>query len=362
MTRTTALKALLGAVVLVAPTFLLGGYHLFQLTQTAVYAIAILGLDLLTGQTGQVSLGHGAFYAIGAYAAAILMVDADWPYWATLPVSGAVCAAVGFAVGLPALRLRGHYLALLTFAVAVAVPQLLRAKALEDWTGGVQGLVITGPEAPSGLPLSPDQWLYLFTLAVAAVLFAAAQNLRHGRIWRAMIAVRDHELAAEAAGIDIASVKTRAFALSAMFTGIAGALGAIAVQFVAPDSFSVQLSIALFVGLVVGGGGSSVGVLLGAAFVQFVPNLAEWVSKSAPGLVYGVLLVAALFLMPSGIAGVLRRGARTTKRMGGKLHVDETDAAEDGIACRTGPGDAGAGGRDAGRDRDRDQDRQHQSP
>ncbi len=324
----------LGLVVLVAPAFLLSGYNLFQLTMVAVYAVAILGLDIVTGYTGQVSLGHGAFYAIGAYVTAILMADFSWPYWTTLPVAGIVCAVMGFAIGLPTLRLTGPYFALVTFALAVAVPQMLRAKALEPWTGGVQGLVVTAPDAPAGVPLSQDQFLYLFTLAVALLLFALARNMLRGRVWRAMLAIRDQPLAAGAAGIDVARVKTRAFAVSALFTGIAGALGAIAVQFVAPDSFSAQLSIALFVGLVVGGAGSLAGAVIGAAFVQFMPNIAEQIDKNAPGVVYGLLLVAVLYFMPAGAAGVLRRRVklpawrrlpqttRTTKSEGGTIHAE----------------------------------------
>ena len=340
-----------GMVVLVAPAFLFSGYHLFQLTMMAVYAVAILGLDIVTGYTGQVSLGHGAFYAIGAYATAILMTEFNWPYWATLPVAGVACAALGFAVGLPALRLSGPYLALVTFALAVAVPQILRARALEGWTGGVQGIVVTAPDAPFGLPLSQDQFLYLFTLAVALMLFALARNMLRGRVWRAMLAIRDHPLAAEAAGIDIARIKTRAFAVSALFTGIAGALGAIVVQFVAPDSFAVQLSIALFVGLVVGGAGSLAGAVIGAAFVQFVPNIAEHLNKSAPGVLYGALLVTALYAMPAGAAGALRRGRALpvwrrfvpttgpSEQAGDTIHVEQKNAAD---ISRY--GDAGAAG------------------
>jgi branched-chain amino acid transport system permease protein len=315
MRRGLALALL--AVALVAPAFLLSGFHLFQLTSTAIAAIAIVGLGFVT-TTGQISLGHGAFYAIGAYVAAILMGAADWPYWATLPVAGAVCFCLGFAVGLPAVRLHGPYLALVTFALAVAVPQILRARALEAWTGGAQGLVVAGPDPPDWTRLSQDQWIYLFTVAVAALLFGFARNLRQGRVLRGMLALRDHPMAAEAAGIDVARLKVMAFALSAGFTGVAGALAAIAVQFVAPDSFPVQLSIALFVGLVVGGSGSLPGAVIGAAFLTFVPNLAEHVSKSAPGLVYGVLLVAALYLMPSGAAGLATRLAQQYRaRKGG---------------------------------------------
>jgi branched-chain amino acid transport system permease protein len=229
------------------------------------------------------------------------------PYWATLPVAAAVCAGFGFLIGLPALRLGGLYLALTTFALAVAVPQVLKHKAVEQWTGGVQGLVIDKPEAPFGLPLNGDQWLYLFTLAIGALIFLLAWNLTRGRIGRAMMAIRDHALAAEAMGINIALLKTRTFAVSAMCTGIAGSLGAIAVQFVAPDSFGVFVSITLFVGLVVGGVASIPGALFGAVFIEFIPNLAEQVSKAAPGAVYGVILIACMYLIPSGVGGALAR-------------------------------------------------------
>jgi branched-chain amino acid transport system permease protein len=276
-----------------------------------VYALAILGQAIVTGFNGQISLGHGAFYAIGAYTTAILMANYDVPYWATLPVAAIVCAGFGFMIGLPALRLGGLYLALTTFALAVAMPQILKHKAIEDWTGGVQGLVIDKPDAPFGLPLTSDQWLYVFTLAVAAVLYLLAWNLLRGRIGRGMRAIRDQPTAAEAMGINLALFKTRTFAVSAMFTGIAGSLGAIAIQFVAPDSFGVFVSITLFVGLVVGGVASIAGTIFGALFIQFIPNIADQVSKAAPGAIYGVILIAVMFLAPAGAAGffggVMRR-------------------------------------------------------
>lgn len=293
--------------VLAALAFFLSGYQLFQLTTAIAYGIAILGLVILTGYTGQISLGHGAFYAIGAYVTAILMSVYDVPYWATLPVSAVVCAIVGLLLGFPALRLGGLYLALTTFGLAVALPQLLKHPLLQDWTGGVQGIVISKPDPPAWLKLTPDQWLYLFSLAVAAVLFVLARNLLRGRIGRAFVAVRDHPLAAEAMGIDIAMIKTGAFAVSALYTGIAGSLGAIAVQFVAPDSFGVFLSITLFVGLVVGGVGAIGGALFGALFIVFVPNVAADISKAAPDAVYGAILIAVMFVMPGGVAGALGR-------------------------------------------------------
>src|SRR5579862_3884997 len=296
------------------PTLLFSDYHLFQLTMVVVYAIAILGLAILTGFNGQISLGHGAFYAIGAYVTAILTNEYDVPYWATLPVSAIVCAGVGFLIGLPALRLGGLYLALTTFALAVAVPQLLKVNVLEDWTGGVQGLVIDKPDPPFGLTMSPDQWLYVFSLFVGGLLFLLAWNIVRGRIGRAMMAIRDHSLAAEAMGIDIALLKTRTFALSAMYTGIAGSLSAIVVQFVAPDSFGIFVSIYFFVGLVVGGVSSIAGAIFGGIFIEFVPNVAESISKAAPGAVYGIILIAVMFLMPAGAAGFCKSLAARFRR------------------------------------------------
>ena len=320
--RTSWPIALLLLFAAIFPVATFSGYHLFQLTMVVVYAIAILGLAILTGINGQISLGHGAFYAIGAYTTAILMATWDVPYWLTLPVSALVCALVGFLVGLPALRLGGLYLALTTFALAVAIPQVLKHKLFEDYTGGVQGLVIDKPEAPFGLKLNSDQWLYIFTLGVAVVLYVLAINLTRGRIGRAMRAVRDHAVAAEAMGIDLAMLKTRTFAVSAMYTGIAGSLGAMAVAFVAPDSFTVFLSITFFVGLVAGGAASIGGTIVGAIFIEFVPNLADKVSKAAPGAVYGVILIAMMFLMPQGAGGFLssiwRRLVRPNRHKAGR--------------------------------------------
>jgi len=286
--------------------FLVSNYRTFQFTLVLVYAIALLGLNILTGYNGQISLGHGVFYAIGAYCAAILMDKFGVPYWATLPVAGAVCLIAGFLFGLPALRLEGLYLALATFALGVSLPQLLKYHHFEKWTGGVQGIVISKPEPPFGLPLSPDQWLYFFSLVVALVMFWLARNLLRGRIGRAIVAIRDHHVAAEAMGIHTAMVKSLTFGVSAMYTGIAGALGAIAVQFVAPDSFNIFLSIVFLVGIVIGGLASITGALYGALFIQFVPNIADELSKAAPWAIFGVFLIGFVYLMPAGVAGAIR--------------------------------------------------------
>jgi branched-chain amino acid transport system permease protein len=278
----------------------------FQLTLVMIYGLAILGLNLLTGFNGQLSLGHSAFYGIGAYTAAILMDQADLAYYWTLPCAGALCFVVGFLFGLPALRLQGLYLALATFALATAMPQILKFRLLEPLTGGVQGIAIMKPDPPSGVPLNADQWLYYFTLAVLLVMFAGAANLVKSRTGRAIMAIRDHPLAAAAMGINTALYKTLTFGVSALYTGIAGALGAIAVQFVAPDSFTFVLSVSLLVGLVIGGVGSIPGSLVGGLFVLFVPNIAESVSSGLAGAVYGVILLLVIYIMPSGAAGLAR--------------------------------------------------------
>jgi len=293
-------------LVACALPFLVSNYRVFQFTLVLVYAIALLGLNLLTGYNGQISLGHGAFYAIGAYTAAILMDKFGFPYWATLPVAGVVCLVVGFLFGLPALRLEGIYLALATFALGVSMPQLLKYHHLEKWTGGVQGIVITKPDAPFGLPLNPDQWLYFFTLLVMLLMFLLAWNLLRGRIGRALIAIRDHHVAAEAMGVNTSMYKSLTFGVSALYTGVAGALGAIAVQFVAPDSFNIFLSIVFLVGVVIGGLASIPGAIYGAIFIQFIPNIADELSKAAPWAIFGIFLIGFVYAMPFGINGAIR--------------------------------------------------------
>jgi branched-chain amino acid transport system permease protein len=292
-------------VIAVLLPFAFKNFVLFQLTLAMIYGIAIIGLNLLTGINGQFSLGHSAFFGLGAYTAAIMM-DRGIGYIWTLPAAGVISLVFGFLFGLPALRLQGIYLALATFSLAVATPQLLKSNPLEPWTGGVQGIVILKPDAPFGLPLSADQWLYYLTLAVVILMFWCAVNLINSRTGRALIAIRDNPIAARAMGVDISLYKSLTFGVSAFYTGVAGALGAIVIQFVAPDSFTFFFAIALFVGLVVGGVDSIAGAMFGGLFVLFVPNIAESVSKGLAGAVYGVILILVIYMMPSGAAGLVR--------------------------------------------------------
>ena len=302
MNRRLALGALIVAAL--ALPFVLSNFRLFQFTLVFVNAIALLGLNVLTGYNGQISLGHAAFYALGAYTAAIMIDKWSVPYALTIPVAGLLCLVAGFLFGIPALRLEGLYLALATFALSLAVPQIL--KYFEHWTGGSQGIVLSKPDPPFGLPLSPDQWLYFMTLGILLLLFWLAANLLASRTGRAIVAIRDNPIAAQAMGVDTALYKSLTFGVSAGYTGVAGALSALAIAFVAPDAYDVFLSITFLVGIVVGGLASVSGAIFGALFIQFVPNWAQDISKAAPWAIYGVLLILFMYVMPLGIAGSLR--------------------------------------------------------
>jgi branched-chain amino acid transport system permease protein len=297
----------LGALALIALAvalpFAVSNYHVFQLTLVMIYAIAVLGLNILTGYNGQISLGHGGFFAAGAYTAAILMHRYGVPYWATLPPAALICFALGVLFGLPALRFEGPYLALVTLAVAVATPQLL--KYFDTWTGGQQGINLAKPLPPAGLGLDRDRWLYLVALLVLLIAMRVAANLLNGRTGRALIAIRDHPLAAAAMGINTALYKTLAFGTSTLFTGVAGALSAIVIGFVAPESFSLFLSLSFLVGSAVGGIATIGGAIVGGLFIEFVPNLASDISDAAPWAIYGLAMLLFMYAMPRGVVGSL---------------------------------------------------------
>jgi branched-chain amino acid transport system permease protein len=299
-------------------TGLISNYYFLQLNLMMMFAIAVLGLNLLTGFNGQISLGHGAFMAIGAYVTAVLMARFGWPYWATLPVAAMFCFVVGYLFGLPALRLEGHYLALATFALAIAVPQILKYRHIEELTGGVQGIVLRRVRAPFDLPFSADQWMFWLVLAIAVLMFWAARNLLTSRSGRALTAIRDQPMAASTMGINLAHYKAVTFGISALYTGVAGALYALVTEGVAPDSFQLTLSITLLVGMVVGGVASLTGAVLGGVFVQVIEKYADAVARQIGTslhlpieiehwVIYGLALIALVYLMPTGIAGGLAR-------------------------------------------------------
>ena len=288
----------------VALPFVISNYHVFELTMVMIYAIALLGLNVLTGYNGQISLGHGGFFAAGAYTAAILMQRYGVPYWATLPPAAAIGFGLGVLFGLPALRFEGPYLALVTLAMAVATPQLL--KYFDGWTGGQQGINLAKVQAPPWLGLDRDRWLYFMALALLLVAIRIVANLVHGRTGRALVAIRDHPIAAAAMGIDIARYKTAAFGISTLFTAVAGALSAIVISYVSPESFSLFLSLSFLVGSAVGGIATIGGAVIGGFFIEFVPNLASDISDAAPWAIYGLAMLLLMYAMPRGVIGSLR--------------------------------------------------------
>ena len=303
----------LAAVVLVAalvPAFATD-LQLFRLTNVLVYAIALLGLNILVGYNGQISLGHGAFYALGAYTTAILVVHAGVAHWATIPFAGVVCFVAGFLFSLPVRRLGPMHLAMATFAVGAVAPILAKYKGIEKWTGGGQGMGIDVPVVPFGLALSFDQWIYLVALFTLTAAFVLASNLLRGRTGRAVLAIRDHPIAAEATGIDIVTYKAIVFGVSALLAGVAGALAALAIRYVGPGMFGVFLSFGLLIGIAVGGIGSLAGAIYGAIFLQFIFLLTGTTARALQTwnlwLIYGVILILFLCLNPTGVAGMIDR-------------------------------------------------------
>ncbi|MFI4994100.1 MAG: branched-chain amino acid ABC transporter permease [Solirubrobacterales bacterium] len=334
-------------LVLVVVLFFIGlptvidSFQAGEWAQALVLAIAIMGLNILVGYSGQLSLGHGAFMALGAYISAILVHRYKLDYLLTIPIAGLLAGLIGFLFGVPALRLSALYLALATFALAVVAPSLIKRPA--ELTGGVQGIVLLPPVPPqpasdayaavTGTAMTSDQWTYYVTLAWGLLLFWLAWNLLRHRTGRAMRAIRDGEVAAAASGINLAGYKTLAFAISAFYAGIAGSLFGLAAGFVSPDSFPVSLSIQLLVGGVVGGLASIPGPLIGGIFAYFLPiesnqwvptqtwiptQIASTIEKAGPAVTYGAVLILTMIFAPNGIVGLVGAGyARLRGRLRG---------------------------------------------
>ncbi len=297
--------AIVAALALVAP-LVLPSFVTFELTYAGAYAIAILGLIVLTGNNGQISLGHGAFVAIGAYTVAIALVRFGLPAWLAVILAIAICGVFGTFVGIVALRLSGAYLALATFALAVAVPPTL--KHFRDVTGGSQGLTLPSLALPAAAAaaVSADRALYYVTWALFAASCAATAFVLDGKVGRALRALRDNEIAAISFGIEPLRYKAFAFGWSAAYAGLAGALLALATAYVSPDAYPLALSLTLLIGAVLGGMQTLWGAIVGGLLVEFLPLLAQSISPAAPSIVYGVALIIVIIALPVGIAGAVR--------------------------------------------------------
>jgi branched-chain amino acid transport system permease protein len=311
--------ALLAAAAIAVLPLLIGDTNEYRFAFVATFFIAALGLQILTGYAGLISLGQGGFMLVGAYVTAILSVDHGWKDLATIPLAGVITGVLGFLFGFPALRLRGVYLALATFAIPIALVAL--AKKYAGFTGGVGGKSLT--RVLSG------HTAYVTTWPIAGAMFLLAWLLLQGKLGRAFRTVRESEIAAVSSGINIALTKTFAFGISAFFAGVAGSLYAIIIGFVNPDTFAVGLSLLILIGVVVGGLGSLLGVVAGAIFIEYVPlyapDILRWVEKplgspldpqraGAGAAVYGFILLLVLYAFPTGIAGLLRRAYKSLAR------------------------------------------------
>lgn len=300
-----AAAAVAAVVLLYVIPFAIPSYLVSQFATVLVFAIAIVGINLVTGYGGAITLGHAAFVALGSYTTAILMVRYGWNPYATIPVAAALSWIAGWCLGFPALRLQGLYLALGTLVLSITVPPLL--KRFDGFTGGVQGLIVGNPSPPSFLPIDESQWIYFVSLAIAALLYVVARRILSGPLRRALVATRDNQLVAAVMGVDRVQVTTATFAMSSLYAGVAGSLYAMIVGFVSPDTFNVMMSLNLFVGAVVGGITSLIGAVLGAMFIQFVPIWASDIDVALGGLVFGAALVLTLILIPDGIGGLAER-------------------------------------------------------
>lgn len=308
----------------IAPA-VLTDYRLFQLSNVAIWAIVVMGLNMLTGHNGQISLGHGAFVLLGAYTAAILLdskeqlgfVDSTaWPFWTTLIAGGIVGGLAGLALGIPALRLTGPYLAIATLALMISMPQVLTK--YDGLTGGAQGISIRQPPPPPGLEnqLNNDQWMYFLCLGVAVIMLIIAWSILRGPLGRAFVAVRDSEVAAAAMGINVARTKVIAFTISAFYGGVAGALLTLLVEVLTPNSVDIFTSINYLTAIVIGGLASILGSALGAGILVFLPSdVPDWFASlhfipgdfRKPGVIQGALVIIVILLAPTGVAGTFHR-------------------------------------------------------
>jgi branched-chain amino acid transport system permease protein len=320
---------LLAIAVVVALSLSLGAYRNVQLAQVGYLVCATAGLSVLTGLSGQISLGQGAFMMVGAYATALMFLHVQWPLPVVLLVATLATAVVGALVGAAAARLRGPYLAGATLAFAVGLPAIVSYRHFVDTLGGENGLAVLTPPVPEGLgDLALDRWQLWVTALASVITLVLLANLRRSRVGRSWAAVRDDEVAAELAGLSVARLQIAAFIVSAACAGLGGALLAFVTGLAAPGAFTLALSLQLLAAVVLGGLGTLSGAVYGSLLLVFLPtwsadlavamDLSRDVYANLPIAIYGVVLVLVMALFPSGIQGVVSRVARRVRAIPGR--------------------------------------------
>ena len=289
------------ALVLVGSPLVIPDYQTFQFTGVMTYAVAALGLNLITGYVGQVSLGHNAFFALGSYAAVLSVIYLGVNDVVAVLIAAVVTFVAGLLAGYPAKRLRGLYLALITLILAVSVVPLI--KQFKSYTGGAAGLLVDKPMPPAWFHLGQDAWIYYMVLVFTVLVFWLVRNFVGGSNGRALAGIREAELAASSMGVDVNRLKVIMFGVGSMLAGVGGALATFTVGFIGPDSFTLMLSIGFLAAIVVGGLGTIWGALVAGLFLQFVPSYASDLGQALSGAVYGGILIACMTLMPRGIVG-----------------------------------------------------------
>ena len=317
---------LVGYGLIVAATLFVAtsqpSYQLLNFSKVVAYAVAILGINIVTGYSGQISLGHSAFFGIGAYTTAYLVADKGWPFLATIPIAALLGLVIGFLVGLPALRIQGLYLALVTLAIAAVFPVIVKMDALSSITGGSNGKPVSIDWQKPGwfsLDISNEAWEFLVVAAIGAVMFLLASNMIRSRVGRAIVALRDNPIGAVTSGISLSQWKTGAFAVSAAYGAVAGALFTMVIPIVSPESVGFALAFQLITGLVLGGLATISGSFVGGLTMVFLPYYsASWAGNKSflffdpvdsgllANVLYGALLIAAMFVMPGGIISFVR--------------------------------------------------------
>jgi branched-chain amino acid transport system permease protein len=302
---TTAGCLLLVAVACLLP-FVTQEYVVTELSAAMYLALGVLSVNLLTGFNGQISLGHGAFFGLGAYIAGVLISDHGWTYPEATPVAVVVVGVGGALVGIPALRIRGLYMALTTLAVALVFPELI--EEFQGSTGGADGKAVSAPVPPAWLHISSQFLTYFVSLLALVAASILVRNVVKSRLGRALVAVRDHDLVAESFGVRLATVKVVTFAGSAALAAMGGVLLLMQTQYIAPGDFTLSLSLDFFVGMAIGGSTTIIGAAVGGLFLEFAPVYLPdaHISQQLTPVLYGALLILLVYFLPEGIAGGTR--------------------------------------------------------